>query len=245
MTASWHRWTSKLGQHLLAFLLTLATLFFGALIATSTSFPTPVTHVAKLELNTLELTLAPQESLTPTQAALPDAPPPSPQPQPSEVPLLTEATNDFTLFQPPPLETPPPLERPALETLTPPPLTPHSLKTHLPEITLPPLQPLPQKAPTPQEAKGQTAQIKRPARLLTDPATLQKRYPPTALKRRWEGDVVLQLDINGEGELEALSIHRSSGYRVLDQEALRMMRKAQFTGGPDRLLQTIRFRIPQ
>jgi protein TonB len=53
-----------------------------------------------------------------------------------------------------------------------------------------------------------------------------KRYPYIARTNRWEGMVVLQAVINNEGQLLDLKVAESSGYLVLDQDAMDVMRKS-------------------
>jgi periplasmic protein TonB len=53
-----------------------------------------------------------------------------------------------------------------------------------------------------------------------------KRYPRPALDNNWEGDVVVRMAMGANGRLAALTIQSSSGYAVLDQQALEMFRKA-------------------
>lgn len=46
-------------------------------------------------------------------------------------------------------------------------------------------------------------------------------YPTSARRRRLEGVVQLQLEIDGRGTLRKVRVHRSSGHQVLDEAALR------------------------
>lgn len=243
MTSAARQWRSLLGQHFLALVLTLTTLLLATFFYTHHQMtPTP-TCVAKVELLSTELYLAPMESTIPTQASSPDIPLPPPLPTPTEAPILSDAMSEIVLARPPELEQPPLPDVPPVPMLKPVDFKPH--KTQLPEIVLPPLQPQTTRAETTQQATGATAHLKQRTKLLTDPALLQKRYPALALKKGWEGDVVLRLTVDANGRLEAVEIETSSGYRVLDNEAKRMIRQAKFSGGPDTLLQKIQFRIPK
>ncbi len=237
------QWRSVLGQHLLALALTSTTLLLATFCYTRIQMaPTP-TCVAKVELLTTELHLAPMESIIPTQASSPDIPLPPPPPTPIEAPILSDAMSEIVLARPPELEQPPLPNVPPVPMLKPIDFKPH--KTQLPEIVLPPLQPVSTRTETPQQATGATAHLKKRPKLLTDPALLQKRYPEIALKNGWEGDVTLRLYIDANGRLDEVKIEVSSGYRILDNEAKRMIRQAKFSGGPDTLLQKIQFRIPK
>lgn len=53
-----------------------------------------------------------------------------------------------------------------------------------------------------------------------------KRYPHIARNNRWEGLVVLQAVIDNNGQLLDLKVAESSGYAVLDQDAMDVMRKS-------------------
>jgi protein TonB len=57
-------------------------------------------------------------------------------------------------------------------------------------------------------------------------ARKHKRYPRLAMENNWEGDVVVRMAFGGNGLLAGLTIHSSSGYAVLDHQALEMFRQA-------------------
>lgn len=50
---------------------------------------------------------------------------------------------------------------------------------------------------------------------------LRFKYPLLARKRGWQGEVLLALDINPRGKIAQVMIQRSSGYKVLDRNAVR------------------------
>ncbi len=50
-------------------------------------------------------------------------------------------------------------------------------------------------------------------------------YPRIALTREWEGTVMLLVLVAADGSIEEVRVQRGSGHRVLDQEALRHVRK--------------------
>lgn len=116
----------------------------------------------------------------------------------------------------------------------------HPHETRLPEITLSPAEVQP--AATPQPATGATARLEDP-RLVTDLSRLKKHYPAAARRNGWEGTAVVALEIDAAGELIAVRIHKSSGYRVLDEAAVKMIRSARFAGGPGTLLQPLEFKL--
>jgi len=50
---------------------------------------------------------------------------------------------------------------------------------------------------------------------------LRFKYPILARKRGWQGEVILALDINPRGKISQVVIQRSSGYKVLDRNAVK------------------------
>ncbi|HEY5762656.1 MAG TPA: TonB family protein [Rhodocyclaceae bacterium] len=55
----------------------------------------------------------------------------------------------------------------------------------------------------------------------------QRRYPPLARVRGWQGTTVLDLSIGPAGEVVSLSVASSSGFDLLDEQAIDMVREAQ------------------
>ena len=51
-------------------------------------------------------------------------------------------------------------------------------------------------------------------------------YPAAAKDNNWEGVVVLRMVVAPSGAIASLGVQKSSGYRVLDQQAIEMFRKA-------------------
>lgn len=52
-------------------------------------------------------------------------------------------------------------------------------------------------------------------------------YPRYARSREWEGRAVVRLEIDARGRAQRITVATSSGYDVLDDSALEMVRKAQ------------------
>jgi len=52
-----------------------------------------------------------------------------------------------------------------------------------------------------------------------------KRYPPLARENNWEGNVLIGVAVAANGAA-AVSVKASSGYQILDQQALKMFRQA-------------------
>lgn len=49
-------------------------------------------------------------------------------------------------------------------------------------------------------------------------------YPPEAIRRRLQGTVLLELEVSETGQVQSVSVLRSSGHSILDQSALRTVR---------------------
>jgi protein TonB len=207
--------------------------------------PKPATAAPELIVETLELTLAEVESPISTDASTPEiVPAAQPVPQPDIAPYLMAPDSPIALseFPPPTAEPLPKLSGLPIPEL-PLPALPDQL-TDLPKIILPPPQ-LPPTQPSalpPQQASGATARIEQPE-LITDLSALQKSYPAIARRKGWEGTVTLRLTINAKGRLEKTEIIESSGYDVLDNEAVKMMRKARFRNGPGELIQSVSYSL--
>lgn len=53
-----------------------------------------------------------------------------------------------------------------------------------------------------------------------------KKYPKVAAMRGWQGEAVVELELDGNGKLKSKKIIQSSGHEVLDKQALEMVEKA-------------------
>ena len=205
----------------------------------------PATAAPELIVESLELTLAEVESPISTEASTPEILPVAhPLPQPEVAPYLMAPDSPIALPEVP-FPTAEPL--PQLSGLPMPELPLPALPDQpadLPKITLPPpqLPPTPSTALPPQQATGATARVEKPE-LITDLSALRKSYPAIARRNGWEGTVTLRLTINAKGRLEKTEIVESSGYDVLDNEAVKMMRKARFRNGPGELIQSISYAL--
>jgi protein TonB len=63
-----------------------------------------------------------------------------------------------------------------------------------------------------------------------------KQYPRIAQMRGWQGEVVVDLRLDGNGKVLSSKIHTTSGFDVLDKQALEMVKKASpFPAPPDAL----------
>jgi protein TonB len=68
--------------------------------------------------------------------------------------------------------------------------------------------------------------LERYRQAVTRAAARFKRYPRVAIDNNWEGEVVVLVAIGADGRLASLRVKRSSGFEVLDQQALQMFDNA-------------------
>lgn len=70
-----------------------------------------------------------------------------------------------------------------------------------------------------------------------------KQYPKIAQLRGWQGEVIVELLLDGNGNLKSKKILTSSGYDVLDKQALEMIDKAAPFPSPPEVLRSSTFSI--
>lgn len=148
-------------------------------------------------------------------------------------PKVQELTLDFVRPKPP---------EPKIEPPKPPPPKPQVKK---PAQVLPPIQqavPEPSDIPTaaPVEAPVAVAPVAAEPAPAPEPETQPvgragylnnppPDYPPAAARQGWQGTVTLRVRVLSNGTVESVEIQKSSGRRVLDDEAVRTVKKWLFT----------------
>lgn len=70
-----------------------------------------------------------------------------------------------------------------------------------------------------------------------------KQYPRVALMRGWQGEAIVELQLDGNGKLKSKKIIQSSGYDALDKQALDMIEKAAPFPVPPEVLRGSNFSI--
>lgn len=65
--------------------------------------------------------------------------------------------------------------------------------------------------------------------------TQETDYPEEARRWSWSGTTLIHVLMGGDGRMKEVSVERSSGFRVLDDQALRMVQRVPSTRVPDRL----------
>jgi protein TonB len=84
----------------------------------------------------------------------------------------------------------------------------------------------PQPAAPPQTGEAPESLSRDHYRLqLIDEARRHKRYPPLARENNWQGDVLVAVVVGANGR-PTVTLKGSSGYEVLDRQALEMFRQA-------------------
>lgn len=70
-----------------------------------------------------------------------------------------------------------------------------------------------------------------------------RHYPPLARVRNWQGTTVLDVSVGASGEVVALSIANSSGFDILDQQAMRMVTDSQPLPPPSAAVEFLPLRV--
>ncbi len=143
----------------------------------------------------------------PAPAALPA------KPQPKAIPMVTErARSEFKLPQPPRIET----------SVAP---QPQAEPTEIPPVV--PLTAAPTPAPlVVAKAVPDSALLDSYGKTLSTLIAKYQRYPRIAQLRGWQGTAQVLLSVSATGRMVNVVILRSSGFEVLDDQALEMVQQA-------------------
>ncbi len=63
------------------------------------------------------------------------------------------------------------------------------------------------------------------------------RYPRVAILNGWEGETIVQLNIDDQGEVSNIRIIQTSGYSILDEAVIKTLREWHFEKASPRILQ--------
>lgn len=187
----------------------------------------------------LEARLMPARPAQPAQPIVPVPPPPvvepaPPPPKPPPIPrrvVKKTAPPSKRVHRSAPKRVQEPVRQPVLEAApTPAPVPP----APNPVVAAPPPAPV---VATPAPGAVPAARAAPPpdtaslvARYRTDiisQAKRFKRYPRFARDNGWEGTVDVRMEIGADGSIASLRVARGSGYSILDQQALDMVRRAK------------------
>ena len=137
---------------------------------------------------------------------------------------------------------PTPVEPPAPPSII---TAPPKLETP-PIITVPPSPPEPPKKIEPDlepSLDDINAARNQYSSTLSRAIAKHKSYPKIAQMRGWQGDCVLDLKLDGNGNVLSASVKESSGHEVLDNQALEMARKAAPFPAPPEVLRDRSFNL--
>ncbi|HKQ24628.1 MAG TPA: TonB family protein [Burkholderiales bacterium] len=172
------------------------------------------------------------------------APPPAPVVVPKAEPRIepkSEITPEPKIEprpEPPPVARVEPLPEPRTEILPdqqpvprvePPPPVEQATVPPAPVVATPVPPPAP---PQPVARKKEPDRAVEPRLLLTYGLSISneikryQKYPPMAQRKGWEGTAEVLLQIDADGKVTRITLGKSSGRSVLDEEALNMVRKA-------------------
>jgi len=160
-------------------------------------------------------------------------PKPEPRPEPRIEPKIE--------IKPEPRIEPRPEPRPVPRVEPPPvPVAQSRIEPVTPPVAAATVQPAPVAVPVPPPAPPQPVALKNePSVPTVEPHLLQiygqsiskeikryQKYPPLAQRRGWEGTAEVLLQIATDGKVTIITLGKSSGRSVLDEEALNMVRRA-------------------
>lgn len=133
---------------------------------------------------------------------------------------------------------------------SPPPPPPTEVIAVAPKVDVPPspvppapvVVPEPPRPPAPSQADMDEARGKY-GNALWGAISKEKKYPKIAQMRGWQGEAKVELLLDGSGKLKSKKIIQSSGYDILDKQALEMVEKAAPYPIPPEILRDSNFTI--
>lgn len=197
--------------------------------------------IASIALHVIFVIIIPNLKLndtkTPDLIEVSILPPPSPEPVTAQPEAPPETAKPPEKIKPKiepkpiikPLPKPVPLPEPSTVAVAPPPTTEIAAvrKPESPTVPVAAPEPAPAPAPTPQPKVVDTSAAQSGyGSALWGAISKHKKYPRIAQARAWQGEVILELSLDGNGNLLSKTIIQKSGYDVLDQQALEMVDKA-------------------
>ncbi len=142
---------------------------------------------------------------------------------PLQTTIIEEVQKRDTPAPPPPLK----LERPPVEVPEPEIAIDIPAETAITDVTEKHLQPVAAAAPLPKPSAPEvvTAPFGRAGYLNNPPPD----YPAMAARQRWEGTVLLRVRVLSTGRVDTIEVAKSSGHKVLDDQAVQTVRSWLFT----------------
>jgi len=155
-----------------------------------------------------------------------EEPRPEPQPvpkvEPRPEPRIEPRNEVVPEVKPVPRETPAPVVQPRVDPSV---VAPTVVRPAPPVVAA---QPPPVVAPQPKavdESRERTL-IDQYQQIISARIKHFEEYPAIAKRRRWEGTTVLQLRLGPDGKVTDISVVETSGREILDEAAVKMVRKA-------------------
>lgn len=94
-----------------------------------------------------------------------------------------------------------------------------------PAVAVAPVAPEPTPPPPPPAPEPVSAPFGRAGYLNNPPPN----YPATAARQGWQGTVLLRVRVLSSGRVDSVEVQKSSGHKLLDEEAMATVRSWQFT----------------
>jgi periplasmic protein TonB len=193
-------------------------------------------EIAKKIPDTLNVEL--QQPKAPEPVVIPE--PPSPEPEPiKEIVKPKPVPKPITKK----IEAPSPIT----EEYIPPPATvdaPPKVIAVEPKVDNTPAVSVPVEPPKPEPIQADVDNaLGEYGSLLGRAIAKHKQYPRIAQMRGWQGEVILDLKIDGSGNVLSAKVRESSGHDALDNQALEMVRKASPFPAPPEALRSRTFNI--
>lgn len=150
-----------------------------------------------------------------------------------EAPKIIPQSKPKPIIKPKPIEKPKPIQKPIPipEPIPEPIVEPitDTVETNTTSQTIPEVRDQVPSSPNPQVVNNYSNQLRTHI-------AKHKKYPRIAQRRKMQGEVVVEIQIGGDGSLVSKRIEKSSGYKVLDKEGMNMMEKSKpFPVPPDTL----------
>jgi protein TonB len=221
-------------NHVLAWALALSLLLHAILVASL--HPLRFDTSRQNEMITIELA-PPQKKETPPppppeppkQEAVKPKPQIKPQPVPQPQPVQTAVAEPAPVTREEPVRLPPP----AVIAAVPKPDAP-------PAFVAPPPEPPQPTGPTQHDIDAARNNY---GSLLGREFAKHRQYPRIAQMRGWQGTVRVQLELDANGSITSSTVSESSGFEVLDNQALEMVKKASPLPPPPEVLRNRAFSI--
>ena len=177
-----------------------------------------VIFVMKLQISNLNLNPKPiTDIIFNTEIVKQEAPKIVPQSKPKPI------IKPKPIEKPKPIQKPIPIPEPIVEPIT------DTVETNTTPQTIPEIRDQVPSSPNPQVVNNYSNQLRTHI-------AKHKKYPRIAQRRKMQGEVVVEIQIGGDGSLVSKRIEKSSGYKVLDKEGMNMMEKSKpFPVPPDTL----------